>query len=83
MQAYPFSIQYIRLTMFICSTFSLLIAIAAACGKPEHGNLPPKTAITNVKVFDGAKFTRETTVVIVGDKISNANSAGATVVDGK
>lgn len=62
--------------------FTFLFALAAACGMPDSGPTPTKTAITNVRVFDGTKFGRETTVVIIGDKISNANPAGATIVDG-
>jgi imidazolonepropionase-like amidohydrolase len=59
-------------------------AIAVACDLPAHMERPtlPKTAITNVHVFDGTKFGPETTVVIRGSIITNAPPAGATVVNG-
>jgi imidazolonepropionase-like amidohydrolase len=69
--------------MSIRIIFTFLFALAAACGMPDGGPTPPKTAITNVRVFDGTKFGLETTVVIVGHKISNANPARATIVNGR
>ncbi len=75
----------LHLIMLNSALFTGFVALAAACGMPDHPGYkaPKKTAITNVKVFDGTKFGRETTVVIVGDIISNAHPAGAMVVDAK
>lgn len=70
--------------MSIAAFFTSLVALTAACGLPAHmeRRVPPKTAITNVHVFDGTKFGQPTTVVMVGGIIANANAFGATVVNG-
>ncbi|KFZ20352.1 hypothetical protein V502_03223 [Pseudogymnoascus sp. VKM F-4520 (FW-2644)] len=70
--------------MSIAAFFTSLAALAAACGLPAHmeRQVPPKSAITNVHVFDGTKFGQPTTVVMVGGIITNANAFGATVVNG-
>jgi imidazolonepropionase-like amidohydrolase len=49
-------------------------------GAPPAGG-PGKTALTNVRVFDGQQLRAPATVVIEGDRIG-ADPAGATVVDG-
>ncbi|GFG01197.1 adenine deaminase 2 [Aspergillus udagawae] len=71
------------MTRFI--VFSAVLALAAACNVPEHlrREPPAKTVINNVHVFDGNKFSSQTSLVIVGGLISNAPAAGAyNVVDG-
>lgn len=70
--------------MSIAAIFTSLVVLAAACGLPAglETQVPPKTAITNVHVFDGTKFGKLTTVVTVGGIITNGNAFGATVVDG-
>jgi imidazolonepropionase-like amidohydrolase len=70
--------------MFISVAVLGLSASAAACGAPHHlAQQVSRIAIENVHVFDGAKFGALSTVVISGGIISNANPAGATVVDGE
>jgi imidazolonepropionase-like amidohydrolase len=49
-------------------------------GAPPAGG-PGKTALTNVRVFDGQQLRAPATVVIEGDRIG-ADPAGAAVVDG-
>ncbi|PVH68747.1 amidohydrolase, partial [Cadophora sp. DSE1049] len=64
-----------------------LLQITSACGVPDiydRSAALRKLAITNVLVWDGNKFPKtRSTVVIVGGIISNANSIGAVVVNGK
>lgn len=66
--------------------FSVLAAVASACGVPETHDRSAefhKTAITDAHVFDGRRFEKQTsTVVLLGGIISNANPFGATVYDG-
>lgn len=68
------------------STITIFAAVAAACGVPAHlvgREIPSKTAIANVHVWDGAGFSAPSTVVIIDSIITNANAADAkTVVDG-
>ncbi|KAK0107461.1 hypothetical protein ONS96_003274 [Cadophora gregata f. sp. sojae] len=70
----------------VIAGFSVLQTISA-CGVPEiydRSAALQKLAITNVRVWDGNKFPRAaSTVVIVGGIISNANSIGAVKVNGK
>jgi imidazolonepropionase-like amidohydrolase len=42
-----------------------------------------KTAITNVRVFDGLKLTTPTTIVISNDKIVSSDAGDAVQIDGK
>ncbi|BCS23924.1 amidohydrolase family protein [Aspergillus puulaauensis] len=63
----------------------VILAIAAACGLPDHiGPTPPvKTVINNVHLFNGDRFSDLSSLVIVGGKISNAPPTSADhVVDG-
>lgn len=73
--------------MVLFSAFLVIWAqIAAACDLPAHieRRALDKTAITNVHVFDGDKFSPSpTTVVIVAGRVSNASPTGATIVDGQ
>jgi imidazolonepropionase-like amidohydrolase len=77
----------VSLTSMLYSTITIFATIAAACGVPAHlanRELPTKTAITNVHVWNGAGFSAPSTVVIIGSIITNANAVGAeTTVDGK
>ena len=68
--------------MYITLLLINLITLATACGVEDRTNAPPKTAIVNVKVWNGACFGQETTVVLSGGIITNANPAGATIVNG-
>ena len=53
-----------------------------ACAHSLHGRQAlAKTAITNVNVWNGSGYSRNSTVVIVNGLISNANVAGGTVYD--
>jgi len=70
-------------------TFISLVKIASSkCDGHHHhqgGSVQHrKTAITNVLVWDGTKFPRSrSTVVIVDGIISNENSVGAVIINGK
>jgi imidazolonepropionase-like amidohydrolase len=61
------------------------IAFTGACGMTaeQKRQAPLKTAIINANVWSGAGFAHNRTVVLVGGIISNANPAGATIVDAK
>ena len=53
-----------------------------ACGQYLYGRqAPAKTAIINANVWNGSRYTKNGTVVIINGLISNANPAGATVYD--
>ena len=81
------SLKEIR-TLFNMSTklvLSGLVAFAAACAMtPEQiRQLPPKTVIENVNLFNGLGFEPHATVVIVNGIISNAPAYGAAnTIDG-
>ena len=66
-----------------------LVDIALSKCNGHHHHQPGsvqhrKTAITNVLVWDGTKFPRSrSTVVIVDGIISNENSVGAVIINGK
>jgi imidazolonepropionase-like amidohydrolase len=68
----------------ILMLFSLM-ALAGACGmsSEQKRQAPPKTAIINVNVWNGAGFSQNKTVILIGGIISNTNAAGATTVDAK
>lgn len=73
--------------MMLLSVFFLVVWSLAttACELPAHiERRTDKTAITNVHVFDGERFSADMrTVVIVGGLISTAAATGATTVDGQ
>jgi imidazolonepropionase-like amidohydrolase len=66
--------------------FSALLALASACGLP-HGfekKQLTKSAIKNVHVWDGNKFSSNlSTVVFINGRLANAPSSDATMIDGK
>ncbi|KAF9893241.1 hypothetical protein FE257_011671 [Aspergillus nanangensis] len=70
------------LSIIYLSTF---LALTSACGLPhgfEKKDLV-KTAIKNVHVWNGQKFSKDlSTVVFINGNLSNAPSLGATMVDG-
>lgn len=71
----------------IVACFHLIQFVSAKCTGHNHNHGDPdhrKFAITNVLVWDGKKFPRSrSTVVVVDGIISDENSVGAVIVNGK
>ena len=72
-------------SMLVKVIFFGLIALVAGCAMTEEQRrqLPPKTVIKNIYLFDGFAFLPYSQVVIVNGLISSAPASGAnTTIDG-
>lgn len=77
--------RYLQVLLAFLSLFQI---VSSGCRGHHHHHAGSvqhrKTAITNVLVWDGHKFPRaRSTVVIFDGLISNSNSVGAVIINGK